>query len=1783
MNWFKKKEQVTEEKYYNALSSFLEKQMPPKKDVSSRIDAAFAKKAAKEKLRIPTAKAMRLRLTALFGAGFALLTVFLVSVWMFRPDLYLPVIRLIATPQVAAVQMQGIQFTEYGVDPNVPSFALQVGKEMNERFIASAVKITPVVELTTELSPDKKNIIVTPKEHLQEGTVYELELKPGIVFQDGSYLASGQSWVIPVRSKFAVTGITPAGGSIAPFTTAIEVLVNRDNISVEAFQSAFSIAPSVSGKIEKRNGMFVFIPEKQLMANGTYTVTVAQSLTSESGETLSQGAESTFSVAQNIQNPDGTAVAYQGPKLHFPVKVQNMNQNQVSVVEASGMSRIVMTFYKVSSDRIQGIMEQYAKEGQVNWGLFTKDAEVARTYTATPSSGAHAYTANELGLGMYIVKAASQDGGYAAYQVILKSGVGSYVVAEQNADKTGVWVMDYGVFGTVNGADVSAYSCGTNGCAQVSSVTTAENGFAQLKAIGRNGYILTKYKDGVSLVAVGELSQYVGSYDISAGTASALFGDIQLSKPFYAPGEVVRYTAYIRERKGGDTLPPSNASLRAVVCGTQSSTSRNDFSQNCSISPIGMSADGQITGEFSALGRGIMRFAIVEEPQSGVFRTVTEEWITVMTAENPRFVITGSLNQNTYLAGEEIILTGRVTDYAGNGIANQTLAVSAWLSPMTIDPLSSGTVSIEKVQYATNGNSFSTGNVQVRTDNSGNYRTVISVQAKDITNFLYKASVSISMQQGEVSTGITKDVLIGNKQAYKVFSQQEGKDIAIARKSVPATVRIQAATLFSGSIPEGHRATVSAVRKWSEKVENGRVYNPVTKQTETRYRYEQRSETVLAAKTAIFSDKGEFAFELKDLKDGTYSVTITDAEGKIGTFDVFYVTAPYDATGATEKITSFGFSTTYAKPGEKISLLLAHTFKDSKRKMVLLTMTDTITDWKFIDASADTIPFEVTREMIGGVKVCLVYPMQVVEQNGNNLEALGGAIDDAQCSYLPVEDPDQKLSIAIYSDKTNYEPGKEANVFVEVRDQSGKPVSGTVGITVVDSALRGALSVPEFWEDDTYETFYRQLRSNFPLGKSSINFASVISKGYGDFGGRGSGGEGSEAVRKNFSDNPFWAATVNTDNEGKAKVSFTLPDGITQWTVKAWAMTPKTQTGVTYATFVTSKETYVSFEAPPYVRQGDAWNPVITVVNTSEKAFSGSMTASCAGCMEIPSIVSVSVPAKSSAQFSVPVVFKSVSPAVLDIQLKRGDSVVDAIAKTITVRPIDVTAQQTTIFRLSGENQSATLQLPDSLVSEQTTATITLNKYPFSASDLLTDPEVETTEGIAGALLAAITVMEQKDARNEGISDAYIQQRVVHLLQTLLSRQQSNGGFGQFSYDTTTLKTSSYAALAIARAQNMSALKEKLPDSARNKLSSYILGQIRSGTQPQADIMWGLYGLAALDKTTASPLVTNTYFTRADRKLTNDDVAVLAIALQTIGSQADAMVLSVELMSKAENISNTASLVPFNTPTVSQSMLVSIMANSVLSPSQKEQLAKLQQWVMVEDRGVASHTFDFYISRLLLLGSFENTIFNSVPFRAEVLVNGSKIGEVSYKGGEEQMTVPGGMLKPGTNEITAKLAFGKQLFISVQTNTVTTGDITEAPGTVSIKREVINLSRSGNVFKIGDAGYVKLTLTPREQVSQLQIREYIPSGIVPAGYRTDMSKFWQEVHNQNAVVLFGDIRMQDYVGASIPVKAEQNSIVVMYPFVAARKGTWKSGVTWIIPGASSATPTIVKVPQIVVE
>ena len=93
----------------------------------------------------------------------------------------------------------------------------------------------------------------------------------------------------------------------------------------------------------------------------------------------------------------------------------------------------------------------------------------------------------------------------------------------------------------------------------------------------------------------------------------------------------------------------------------------------------------------------------------------------------------------------------------------------------------------------------------------------------------------------------------------------------------------------------------------------------------------------------------------------------------------------------------------------------------------------------------------------------------------------------------------------------------------------------------------------------------------------------------GDLARKEAGGEaGPEPVaRTNFADTAFWAAVVSTDAKGEATVEIKMPENLTTWKTRVWAMGQGTKVGEGTTEVITTKDVIVRLQAPRFFVQKD--------------------------------------------------------------------------------------------------------------------------------------------------------------------------------------------------------------------------------------------------------------------------------------------------------------------------------------------------------------------------------------------------------------------------------------------------------------------------------------------------------------------------------------------------------------------------------------------------------------------
>lgn len=249
------------------------------------------------------------------------------------------------------------------------------------------------------------------------------------------------------------------------------------------------------------------------------------------------------------------------------------------------------------------------------------------------------------------------------------------------------------------------------------------------------------------------------------------------------------------------------------------------------------------------------------------------------------------------------------------------------------------------------------------------------------------------------------------------------------------------------------------------------------------------------------------------------------------------------------------------------------------------------------------------------------------------------------------------LQVEAEPSATTYLPGEEGTLRVRLTDAAGEPIVGQATIAVYDRSVEAIAGGPS--GGDIRERFWDWKREHRPNSSHNLDRveAGVNTPGVptmqmlGVFGrmmprrGKGAGGrfqlqsamveeslfgapvpmmamarsapmaDGAApgapesasrgiAVRENFADTAIWVGAVETDAEGFATVPMPLPESLTAWKVRVWAISEGLRVGQGEAEVVTRKDLMVRLRATRFLVDGDEAVVSALVQNESPKDLS---------------------------------------------------------------------------------------------------------------------------------------------------------------------------------------------------------------------------------------------------------------------------------------------------------------------------------------------------------------------------------------------------------------------------------------------------------------------------------------------------------------------------------------------------------------------------------------------------
>ncbi len=434
--------------------------------------------------------------------------------------------------------------------------------------------------------------------------------------------------------------------------------------------------------------------------------------------------------------------------------------------------------------------------------------------------------------------------------------------------------------------------------------------------------------------------------------------------------------------------------------------------------------------------------------------------------------------------------------------------------------------------------------------------------------------------------------------------------------------------------------------------------------------------------------------------------------------------------------------------------------------------------------------------------------------------------------------PESKwLNVEIKPDKAQYKPGDQAAYTVTLTDHEGKPVQGEISFGLVDEAI---YAMAKDRTKDIRKVFYGY-RHSYIYPQLSFNFrAQGVGKGDAaqksmraangapapalereasadafaepaEGAGRAMAKRGRRLVaprlRTEFADAAVWKPHLATDENGKAVVSFRMPDNLTTWRAKVIAIDKKSRVGQATDKTITRQLLMVRLERPRTFTEGDE----VTISAVVHNYLSGAK--SCV--VRLQNSAGELVKGKRETEIKLePGQDKRVDWCLkvnthLPIKLQVAaltDEESDAMEETAEVVPYGLRI----VKGEGGLTNTATkvdFHIPQETQRNSTNVQIDLSPSlaasMFESLDYLTGYPYGCVEQTMSRFLPNILVVQSMEKLN--IENQELKEKVADYtdkgLQRLYSFQQSDGGWGWWKRDQSNPYMTAYVMYGLSKAK----------------------------------------------------------------------------------------------------------------------------------------------------------------------------------------------------------------------------------------------------------------------------------------------------------------------------------------------------------------------------------------------
>ena len=349
-----------------------------------------------------------------------------------------------------------------------------------------------------------------------------------------------------------------------------------------------------------------------------------------------------------------------------------------------------------------------------------------------------------------------------------------------------------------------------------------------------------------------------------------------------------------------------------------------------------------------------------------------------------------------------------------------------------------------------------------------------------------------------------------------------------------------------------------------------------------------------------------FSFTPETPGDYRITATVTDTQGRQHTSGIStWVTGRGHVVW--QEPTDYRLNIIPEKPsvnlGETAQYLIKNPFPGAYA-LITLERYGILRQWvKKLETATEVIKIPVSTDLQPGffLSATILSP-RVAKPLGKNQVDLGKPAFRTGYVETRVIDPGKGIGVTVDTDQKVYKPGDTVTIDLTARlpgNTGTSPVEFTVA--VLDEAVFDLITGGN-QHFDVRKGFYTLDGldvNNYSLLTNIVGRRMLEAKG-ANVGG--DGGAGGIRMRSFFKFMSYWNPSLMADDQGHAKVTFTVPDNLTGWRIFAMAVTPDEGMGLGEAEFKVNRPTEVRPVMPNQVTAGDTFQAGFSVMNRTPEA-----------------------------------------------------------------------------------------------------------------------------------------------------------------------------------------------------------------------------------------------------------------------------------------------------------------------------------------------------------------------------------------------------------------------------------------------------------------------------------------------------------------------------------------------------------------------------------------------------